>query len=405
MSTITPEKVFSRARVKDAAESYSTKRYVGTHLKTGKEVFNPLSSRMAEWPSEMDHAKSGALLKHLGQRSGLFPGVAMSEHERGLLGELSNDEWAGTVGGEYREKIAGGQVKALLDDSTSGGLEVTPIFFDDQLVTFPLLTGELLPKVDLRDIPRGRRIEGASVGNPTVSWGQGDDVEAGLFTTDSLVAALDSTVFGCCVTVEVGRDFLSDAAVNVGQVLTANIGQRMAAELDKLIASGNGTTQPEGIFTASGLTAINSDNGAGGPPTLNDYISLLFSIGKQYRNQSYAPTFISNDTSFQRSRAIAVDPATPSTDQRPALAPLTEINTYRTLGWDHAIQNDIGNPSCVFGAMRKYRLYRRVGMEVRWVDGGKELARKNLVLLVVRSRYAGRVMDASAFAKWTDGQS
>ena len=407
----TAEKLFDRGgptiRSKDPSEAYSEKRAVGTHVKSGQPIFNPLTGNNATWPSEKDNAKAGVLLKHLGQRSGLFPSVTLPEHERSLLDEMASaDAWAGRVGDDHYDHIPGGsRVKALIDDATSGGLEITPIFFDDQLISFPLLTGELLPKVDLRDIPRGRRIEGGSVGNPTISWGQGDDTEVALFNTASLVAALDSTVFGCAVAVEVGRDFLSDSGANVGQILTANIGQRMAAELDGVIASGNGTTQPEGIFTAAGITTINSDNGAGGPPTLNDYISLLFSIGKQYRNQTFAPTFLTNDTSFQRSRSIAIDTAAPTTDQRPALAPLTAINTYSTLGWPHAVQNDLSNRNCAFGALRKYRLYRRLGMEVQWVQGGKELARNNLVLLVVRARYAGRVMDGNAFAKWEDGQS
>ena len=406
--SVTAEKVFASAnmRVKDPSENYDTKRSEGTHVKTHSPVHNGLTGRYAEWPSQLDHARAGVLLKHLGQRSGLFPSVRLSEHERSLLDELANDEWAGTVGGEVFDKIYDPpRVKALLDDATSGGLEITPISFDDQVVTFPLLTGELLPKVDLRPIDRGRRIEGGSVGNPTIAWGEGDDVTVALFNTADLVAALDSTVFGAAVALEVGRDFLSDQAVNVGTILTANIGQRLAAELDKVIASGNGGTQPTGILTAAGLAAVTTDNAAVGPPSLNDYLTLLFSIGKQYRVNAPEPTYLSNDTSFQRSRAIRVDTAGPSTDQRPVLAPLTEVNRYSTLGWNHAIQNDIDNRTCVFGALRKYRLYRRVGMEVRWVDGGKELARKNLVLLVVRARYAGRVMDANAFAKWTDGQA
>jgi len=179
----------------------------------------------------------------------------------------------------------------------------------------------------------------------------------------------------------------------------------MAAELDRIIASGNGGTEPEGILTAAGLTTINSDNAAGGPPTVNDYISLLFTIGKQYRNKAYNPAFLTNDTTYQRSRSISIDAATPSVDQRPALSPLVEINDYRTLGWGHQIQNDIPNRTAVYGAMSKFRLYRRAGMSIQFVEGGATLARSNLVLLIARARYAGQVVDTNAFAKWVDGQA
>jgi len=410
MSTkATAQALFNRGhiRVKNPSEKYSTKRYAAKHAKTGETVINPMTQTEVELPSEMDNAKTGVLLKHLAQRSGLFTSVALTEHEKSLLSEMSTeDEWAGQIGGEQHDSITG--VKALLDDATSGGVEITPLFFDENLITFPLLSGELLPYVDLRTIDKGRRIMAGSLGNPTISWGQGDNTEVSLFDTTSLVAQLDSTVYGCAVAVEVGRDFMSDAGVNVGAALTANIGQRLQAELDKMIVLGNGSTQPEGILNASGLGSMNTDNGVGGPPTFHDYLAAAFSIEKQYRNQAFRPRFISNDTSYQRSRAIAIDTGSPSTDQRPVLAPLTAnqgFQDYQTLGWPHSIQQDVPNGTCIFGAMAKYRLYRRLGQEVQWVQGGETLARKNLVLLVVRGRYAGRVMDANAFSVWTDGQS
>ena len=75
----------------------------------------------------------------------------------------------------------------------------------------------------------------------------------------------------------------------------------------------------------------------------------MFAIGKQYRNASSKCAFISNDTTYQRSRSIKVDAATPSVDQRPALAPLTDISSYSTLGWRHAIENNLANTVCAFG--------------------------------------------------------
>jgi len=397
------EKVFGggSVRVKAAAEKYSEKRFVGRHAKTGGEIVNPFTGAATEQPSQRDYAKAGCLFKHLAQRAGL--GVSLHGHERELLDEMATaDPWAGTIGGEYAAGFTG--VKALLDDATSGGIEITPTWFDDAVVTFPLLSGELFPFVDVRDVPRGRRVEGGSIGNPTVSWGQGDNTEVSLFDTASLVAEINTTIFGAAVAIEIGRDFLSDAAVDVGSQLTRLVGERLAAARDKLIANGNGTNQPQGIFQASGLTTTTPDT-PGGTATLNDYITLMFSIGKQYRNPANKCAFLSNDTTYQRSRSIKIDTASPSTDQRPALAPLTEISSYSSLGWRHAVQNDLTSPVCAFGALSKYRLYRRQGMEIRFEQGGATLARKNLVLLVARARFGGRVMDASAFAKWTTGQA
>lgn len=396
----------SRVDVKHPSERYSAKRFSASHAKLG-EVFHPVTGRPAELPSQVDDAKAGVLLKHIAARSGLVS-VNMPEHERELLSEMAEcDAWVGKAGGVEHDRISGGSVKALLDDATSGGLEIAPISFDSNIITFPLLTGELFPRVQTQDVPRGRRIEGGSVGTPTVSWGQGDNVEAPLFDTSSLVDAIDTTIHGVAVAVEVGRDFLSDAAVDVGAILTRLIGERLAEELDDVIANGDGTSQPQGILTASGLSTVNTDNAASGPPSLSDYTSLMFAIGKQYRTPAMRCAFLSNDTTYQRSRSIRVDPQSSTTDQRPVLTggDTTSFNNYMSLGWPHAVQNDIGNRTCVFGAMAKYRLYRRAGLEIQFVQGGKELARKNLVLMIARARFGGKIMDANAFAKWTDGQS
>ena len=397
----TADKIFT----KKSSSTYSEKQIEGVHTKTGMPVLNPFTGQPAAYASQREHAKAGALVKHLACRAGV-QAAQLSDHEKDLLIEASEDVWAGEVSGEHYTKIAApGRVKALLDDVTSGGLEITPTWFDDAVITFPLLTGELLPHVDLRDVPRGRRIESASIGNPEVSWGQGDNTTVDLFNTASLVAPIDSTVFGCAVAIEVGRDFLADAAVDVGGQLTAVIGQRMQAELDRVIGTGNGTTEPEGIFTASGLTTVATDNDTTGPPTVNDFLELMFSVDKQFRNGAFRPAFVTNDTSYQRSRAIKIDTAETSTDQRPALAPLVDVNKYSTLGWPHLVQNDVTNSQGAFVALAKYRLYRRAGLQLQFVDGGKELARKNLVLLVARARFAGKLMDTNAAAKWTDGQN
>jgi HK97 family phage major capsid protein len=220
-----------------------------------------------------------------------------------------------------------------------------------------------------------------------------------LFDTSDLAAALDSTVFNVNCAVEVGLDFLSDSPADVGRRLTENIGQRMLAELDYVIPNGNGTTQPQGIFAASGVTSVPSTNGNAGPWTVADYEALMFSVGKQYRNRALRPVFLANDTTYSRARGIAVG----ASDQRRVFG--MDHQSYSLLEHPFKVQNDIPNTRAAFGALAKYRMYRRVGQSVKFETGGKELTRKNLGLLVVRGRYGGRVVDANAFAKITDGQS
>lgn len=384
--------VFGSIRVRSASERYSSQKSAGVHSKTGKPVH--AFGKSVETPSELEAAQAGAMLKHVAYKAGVS-NAALNEHEKELLSELSESEWNTSDG---QKSFTG--AKTLLDDVTSGGLEATPAVFDANLITFPLLSGELFPLVDLQDVPRGRRIEGASIGNPSVQWGTSEGTEADLFDTADLIAGIDTNIFNVTCAVEVGLDFLSDSPANVGSTLTSNIGQRLAAELDRIIAKGDGVTQPQGLTLASGTITCNSVSGSGGPLKVSDFESLMFSVPKQYRNAGFRPAFISNDTTYSRARGIAVG----ASDQRRIFGTDNE-QSYTLLGQRYAVNNDLPNNLIMFACLAKYRIYRRLGMTVKFETGGKELSRRNVGLLIVRARFGGRLIDGNACSKMTDAQS
>ena len=98
------------------------------------------------------------------------------------------DTWCGKIGNDYLTDIPGSRVKALISDNTSGGVATNPLWFDELVIQFPLLYGQLTPFVDLRDVPRGTLIQTASIGNPTVQWGIPEGTGYSPFNTDALVA-------------------------------------------------------------------------------------------------------------------------------------------------------------------------------------------------------------------------
>lgn len=393
-----PEKVFSgNPRVKAPSEAYSSKRWSAKHAKHDRAVFDEMGTEVTK-PSQLSLAKAGAFLKHSARKAGLS--VDWTEHDAAIFREtVEKDDWASFAGPEHENRIyGGGAVKALLDDNTSGGLEVAPIEFDADIITVPLLNNELLPLVDLKPVSRGRRIEGASMLRPTANWGGGDGTSITPFSTAAMVAAIDTTIFTIDVAIEVGRDFLSDSPVNVGSLLTELIGGRLANELDSVIADGNGTTQPQGVMQASGTTGVAFSSAA---VTITKLLSLLFGVGKAYRapaGNNFA--FVSNETGYQRARAVATGV---SGDTRLVLG--MDVESYSALQRPWRIANTLSNVECFAGAMSKYRLYRRLGLSVEWVTGGRTLALSNQALLVVRARYGGKVMDGGAFAVVTDAQA
>ena len=393
----TPERVFSgNVRVKAPSEAYESKRWSAKHAKTGATIFDQDGAEVSR-PSQMSLAKTGALLKHTARKAGLS--VDWTEHDAALLREsVERDEYASFAGPEWENRVyAPGAAKALIDDSTSGGLEAVPIEFDADVISFPLLNNELLPLVDLKPVSRGRRIAYSSVLTPTASWGGGDDNTGTLFSTAAMVAAIDTTIHTIDVFVEVGRDFLSDSPLNVGALLTELIGERFAAELDSVIADGNGTTQPQGVMQASGTNSVSFSSAA---VTIAKQMNLLFAVGKQYRSAGSNFVFCSNETSYRRLRSL-----TTGISGDTSLSFGMQPEEYQALGRPYKIAATLANTEVFAGAMKKYRLYKRLGMSVEWHTQGSTLARRNMALLAVRARYGGKVMDGSAFGVVTTAEA
>jgi len=280
-----------------------------------------------------------------------------------------------------------------------------PIEFDDAAVLTPLLHGELYPYVSIRNATR-RRIEGFSVGNPTLSWGVAEGSQISLFDTDDLIAALDTTIFPLTGAIEIGLDFEADSPVGVGNILVNNYGQRFQAEMDNVIATGSGTARPTGLLNTSGVSAITPEGTAGAAQTVGDYEALLFGVAKQYRAEARRAggrtCFIGTETSYQRARSIDVS----ETDARRVFG--METNThedYAILGHRYAINESLSNAEILFCCLNRYRLYRRQGLEVRVVTEDKELARKNQQMILVRARFGGQNELSGSMSKITAGQA
>ena len=250
-------------------------------------------------------------------------------------------------------------------------------------------------------MPRGKLINTASIANPTMTWNIAEGTPVPLFDCTNFVKQITGTIFPVSCMITVGRDLLQDSIVNLAVELANVMGNSVKHELDRVVAVGDGTTQPQGLFTASGLTVVSSDNSTPGPPTVADMERLIFSVPKQYRTASneYGSCFVMNDVTYSRVRGVPVGPA----DERRVFG--LDEQSYSILGYPVRIQPNIPNASTMFASLKRYRLWRRAGWETRWETGGIQLIQNNQVLIWLRGRYYGKVLDAGAFAVCTSGQS
>lgn len=410
-------------KVKGAWEQYdSTKRaatfpqYLGTksnprpHPMAGRPitVYDDKSPRNLNELSDLEKAISGAWAKWLlsiAMKGQLPPNARLNDHDSQLIqyalhecnfGGLINAGWGDKVGEESPNSIAVRnrrltemERKALIDDGTSGGLEIAPIFFDDNVIMTPLLNGEVFPLVNVVNITRGRRIEGATMSNVIGSWGGGDASSISLFNTSAFVAAFDNNIYVFDGAIEIGLDFLSDSPINVVNAVTASYGQRLLKELDEVIIQGDGTTQPEGVINQSGVNTVSFGSTTA---TVTSYMQLLFAVTKEYK-RGYAGNriaFFGNETSYQRARNIQVG----ASDQR--LVFEYDVESYTLLGHPYVIDDSLANTVIGFCNFGRYRMYRRLGLTITSTTEGSTLKRANEMLIVMRSRWGGALEDGNA---------
>ena len=393
------------------------------HWNAGQRVFEgggiKGAGRPMSEPSDFDLAISGAHFKRMiavafGSKQKVPRPLQMTEHDDKLweyaVRELNwggvfdgvGDEDPGAVGID-NQKLSGMQQKALLDDALSSGLELAPIVFDDAVILAPLLMGEFFPRVNVVNVTRGRRIEGASIATVTLQSAGADGTLIDLFDTSSFITEFNTTIFVVDGAIEIGLDFLSDSPINVGSILTQQYGEVLMQWLDDQVNLGDGTTEPEGVFNAGGTTTITSANGGAGPPTVGDYELLLFGIAKQFKQrfQTNRITYGASDTTYERARAIAVD----ATDARRVFG--MDHESYMLFGHPYGIGNPTpwANTRINFVNWGRYRMYRRLGLSITVTTEGQTLVRNNLMMISARARYGGRLEDGGAAAVMTSAQT
>ncbi len=404
------EKEFS-VRVKGVAERYSSTKSTLTypefdgkgikHCKGGMPVVD--KGRTLDEPSDLDKAVAGAWAMFMvqktrvGTRNAAFQ--SLPQHSKDLLCyALDNEKWGGsTYGGDSSDiddrKLTDHEKQALIDDATSGGLEAAPIVFDDQVIQTPLLHGELFPHVGIVPIDRGRRIEGVITATVTGGWGGVDDTNISLFNTAAYVTAFDTTIFRWEGAIRIGLDFLSDTPIDFGAHITAQYGERLLEDLDDVIATGNGTTQPEGIINKAGATSVNF----GGTTTLGNYESLRFGVAKPEHRSDFASStvFCGTETSYQRARALAVG----ASDARRLFG--MDYSGYHIMEHDYKINESLTNAQIFYAILARYRMYRRRGFTMRSSTEGDTLIRRNALLLVAMARYGGQAERGAVIALTT----
>jgi len=410
------------------------------HPKAGRPVQLMVddSIKAIHAPSQLEKAIGGAywkiLVRDACKASGIQPPAycRMTELDKALLTHaIENEEWIGVrtqspVSGDdfsVSKAFDGGKEikrrrltqdeqtlfkqkyiqRAISDDVDSGGLYMAPVAFDDAVITYPLLFGQVFPYVQVRDTNR-RRVQRPIMKPVNFSASPSGTTQATPFDTSSLISNFETTIHRATAAIEFDLDLEADSPIAIFDTVIDYLGKSAMQWLDFVATYGNGVNEPLGMFKTAGLLILPSVFGTGGPLTYQDANELANRIPTNYKLPQDTWAYVGNDTTRAKLKQIR----TTSGVETVIISNDESRSEYKVLGKDYRVvnsYNSIDMPNGVFGyfALSRYNMYRRLERQVIITDQGRQLALANKRLLVYRMRWGGQLELGGYGAAITDG--
>lgn len=193
----------------------------------------------------------------------------------------------------------------------------------------------------------------------------------------------------------VDKDLLSDANVDVVDIITDMVAEKiyLAEDTAFVNGSGSGSSQPLGILQDTDVSAVLT---AGiGTLASDDILTLIYTLESQYRAGA---TFLMNNAVILAVRKLK------DSDNRYLWQENYKAGEPATLGGYPVLEiNDMasavsaGNKIMVFGQLNKYYVGDRKTMTIETSDQAEDAFLKDQVIVKCKERVDGRVADPNAF--------
>ena len=195
--------------------------------------------------------------------------------------------------------------------------------------------------------------------------------------TDPAFTHLAWTVRNMSAITYLSRELVSDANPGIVETITALFSEAVAAERDKMIALGNGSSQPEGIYSASGVAGV-AVNGA---LTYAKLVELKFALKRKYHRTA---RWVFNSTNLQRITGLTDDNHLPIFRDA-----LVAGETPRILGKEYSVQDDLPSAVIFFGDLSQYLWFDRERMVIESTTTGGDTFKKHQVAVKLVERCDG----------------
>lgn len=277
--------------------------------------------------------------------------------------------------------------KALSEGSDGAGGYLVPAEYRAELIRRLPEVSELYPHV--RRVP----VAGDSGDFPklssdvSITWGRSEN--DAMTETDPVFTNLTWTVRNMSAITYLSRELASDSNPNIVETITALFTEAVAAERDRMIAIGDGSTQPQGIYSAAGLDSV----AVGGAMSYAKLVELKFALRRKYHRGA---RWVMNSTNLQRVTALSDDNGMPIFRDA-----LVSGESPRILGKEYSIQDDLPDSVVFFGDLSQYLWFDRERMVIESTTTGGDTFRKHQVAIKLLERCDGKLGLSEAFVKAT----
>ena len=326
---------------------------------------------------------------HVDRKHGMFPGIPGASDEAAGPAPTKGERARAFLRAAILHADPSDEIvrKALSEGTDSAGGYLVPAEYRAELIRRLPELSELFPYVRkvpvITDAGEFPKLDS----DVTIAWGRAEN--AALTETDPAFTHLAWTVRNMSAITYLSRELVSDANPNIVETITTLFSEAVAAERDKMIAIGNGSNQPEGIYSASGLTSV----AVGGSLTYAKLVELKFALKRKcHRNARW----MLNSTNLQRITSITDDNGLPIFRDA-----LVAGETPRILGRPYSIQDDLPNAFIFFGDLSQYLWFDREQMVVESTTTGGNTFKQHQVAVKMVERCDGKLALAEAFVKAT----
>ncbi len=350
-----------------------------------KELSSKMGDRIGPMIAEAVDEKIKEMgLDRVDRKYGIFPGVAddlgVAPAERARLFLKS-----AILHTDPRDEVVR---KALSESTDSAGGYLVPSEYRAELIKRLPEISELYPFV--RKVPVGSDSgEYPKLSTDvSITWGRAENEDIG--ESDPVFTQLSWTVRNMSAITYMSRELVSDSNPGIVQTITDLFTEAVAAERDKVIAIGNASnSQPEGIYSASGLSSVAVD----GSLTYAKIVEIRYALARKYQRNAH---WVMNSTNLQQITALVDNNGQPIIRDA-----LVAGETPRILGKPFAVEDDLPSTHILYGDLSQYLWFDREQMVIESTSTGGDTFKKHQLAIKVLERCDGKLALAEAFVKGT----